>query len=286
MRRPLETRLLDLIETHPIAANLSAAAAYAWLRLGRAIAGSGELDTLRLRPGLATLEELARAFRLSVTEAARGLDELIRKGCLLACEGGFQLPDWTGVAATKAISARNNGRKHRAAGAQEQRRLPLLTVIRGDRASVTDATTTTSENQSSKKAVVAPANEAETIAQELGEIAELTAAQARRSAGRVDVWLQMGITVDTMRAAIQHVLQRPNRPPITGLGYFDGAIRDASRAALPRAASMEEPVDPLQQRARKAWQALILAWQGGGCVGPMPPRLEHFMERERLSAVA
>ncbi len=290
MRLPIETRLLDLIETHPLAASLSAGAAFAWLRLGRATDRSGELDTFRLRPGLATLDELARAFRLSVTEAARGLHELIRKGCLLVIAGGFQLPEWTGIASRKAVSARKNGRKHVGTDPEKQRRLPLLASVTGGASLVTHATTTTQNLSLERKVVVAPepasVTEAEAVAQELGGLIGLTGVQAGRSAAQVEVWLRQGVSVDAMREGIRRVLSRPNLPPITGLGYFAGAILDAQGSRPPASLSVEEiEVDPVEQRARRAWSDAIVAWNNNGRAGARP-LVEDFIERARLRTAA
>ena len=299
-RRPIESRLLDLMETDPRAAAIPPDAAFVWLRLGRLIAHFGGLDAFRFGPGLRSVTELAAWLRLSVTELETTIETLVRMGALIALEGeGYAFPDWTGIASRKAVTARENGRKHRPQAKSEapespvpgQRRLPLMAAIPGGRASVTDATSSSEEKlESGKEEEVAPAvsvTEAETLAQELGRMVGLSEAQTRRSVSHVEVWLRRGATAEMVREVIGRVLQRRKLPTITGLGYFGPAVEDAllakpKLAATPVLAKPES--DPIEEAGRRAWSAELETWRQGGCVGPMPPRLEHFIERARAAA--
>jgi hypothetical protein len=297
-RRPIESRLLDLMETDPRAAAIPPDAAFVWLRLGRLIAHFNGLDTFRFGPGIRSVTELADWFRLSVTELETTIEILVRMGALIALEGeGYAFPDWTGIASRKAITARENGQKHRPRTRSEalespvpgQRRLPLMAAIPGGRASVTNATSSEENLESRKEEEVAPTTsvtEAIALAQELGRMVGLSEAQTRRSVGHVEVWLRRGATADMVREVIGRVLQRRKLPTITGLGYFGPAIEDAllvqPKPAVVFVAKPES--DPFEEAGRRAWSAELEAWRLGGCVGPMPPRLEHFIERARAAA--
>jgi hypothetical protein len=298
-RRPIESRLLDLMETDPRAAAIPPDAAFVWLRLGRLIAHFGGLNAFRFGPGLRSVAELAAWFRISVTELETTIETLVRMGALITLDGeGYAFPDWTGIASRKAITARENGQKHRPRAKAEvpeppvpgQRRLPLVAAIPGGRGSVTHATSSSEEDLESRReeevASTTSVTEAEALAQELGRMVGLSEAQTRRSVGHVEVWLRRGATADMVREVIGCVLQRRKLPTITGLSYFGPAIEDALLAKpKPAVVFVAKPeADPLGEAGRRAWSAELEAWRLGGCVGPMPPRLEHFIERARAAA--
>jgi len=129
--------LLDLIETEPRAAVIPPLAALVWLRLGRLIARFGGLDVFQFGPAIPSVTELAAWLRLSVTDLASALETLVGVGALIELGDGYAYPDWTGLASRKAVTARENGRKHRPQGkpqeqeppVPEQRRLPLMAAL-------------------------------------------------------------------------------------------------------------------------------------------------------------
>jgi hypothetical protein len=300
-RRPIESRLLDLMENDPRAAAIPPDAAFVWLRLGRLIARFGGLDTFRFGPGLRSVTDLAAWFRLSVTEVETTIETLVRMGALIALEGeGYAFPDWVGLASRKALTARENGRKHRPQAKSEapeslvpgQRRLPLMAAIPGGRASVTQPTTTTTQDSGSQ-VVVSPsaatlAPEDEVLAWEIGRSAGMADSKIRRTLRCVGEWRNAGASPDLIREVASKVLHRPEPPPkgFRSLRYFDDAIRDQLTArAQPAVVPLAKPEsDPIEEAGRRAWSAQLEAWRQGGCIGPMPPRLEDFIERARAVA--
>ena len=221
-------------------------------------------------------------------------------GALIALEGeGYAFPDWTGIASRKAVTARENGRKHRTQAKAEvleppvpgQRRLPLMTAIPGGRASVTQPTTATTQDSSSqvvvRQPIVALTPEDEALAWEIGRRAGMADAKIRRTLTCVGEWRDAGASPGLIREVASKVLQRPEPPPkgFRSLRYFDDAIRDEiSARAQPTGPTLAKPGNAIEEAGRRAWSAELETWRQGGCTGPIPPRLDHFIERARAAA--
>ena len=110
----------------------------------------------------------------------------------------------------------------------------------------------------------------------------------RRTLRCIGEWRDAGASPDLIREVASKVLQRPEPPPegFRSLRYFEDAIRDeltarAQPAAVP---ALGKPEHPTQAAGSRGWSAELEAWRQGGCVGPMLPQLEHFIERARASA--
>ena len=130
--------------------------------------------------------------------------------------------------------------------------------------------------------------EDEALAWAIGHSAGMADSKIRRTLSCVAEWREAGASPDLIREVASKVLQRPEPPPkgFRSLRYFDEAIRDelTARGQPVAVAALGKPGDPIQEAGRRAWSAELAAWQQGGCAGPMPPRLEHFIERARAAA--
>src|SRR5689334_19892715 len=114
------------------------------MKMGRLIESQDGVDTFQFDAVIPSLTDLAIRMHLPEPQFVCLLTLLFVWGALENLDGGFAFPDWVGLASVKAVTARANGRQHRAKPklpdpeppspeprVPGQRRLPLMAAIRG-----------------------------------------------------------------------------------------------------------------------------------------------------------